>query len=233
MSNSISIDVVSDVVCPWCFIGKRHLQEALRLLRDESPEVAPKVRWLPFFLNPDTPEDGEPYLAFMEKKFGGRENVMRGRERLTKAGAASGVEFAFDKIAVRANTMRAHRLLHRTQVAGDADALAERLFIAFFQRGEDVGDIDTLARIAAECGQDEQAVRTYLATDEDREEVQEFADRAPKLGISGVPFFIIDGAIGLSGAQPAEEILVAIKQALQKRTQAQSGPAIDKFRPAA
>jgi len=225
MSNTISIDVVSDVVCPWCFIGKRHLQAALRLLHDENPEIAPRVRWLPFFLNPDTPEEGEPYQAFMEKKFGGRENVMRGRDRLVKAGAASGVDFAFDKMAVRPNTLRAHRLMHRTQIAGDADALAERLFTAHFQRGENVGDIDTLARIAAECGQDEETVRAYLATDDDADEVREFAERAPKLGINGVPFFILDGAIGLSGAQPPEEILGAIRQALQKRASAQSGPA--------
>jgi predicted DsbA family dithiol-disulfide isomerase len=218
MSNTISIDVVSDVVCPWCFIGKRNLQEALRLLHDESPGIVPRVRWLPFFLNPDTPEDGEPYQAFMEKKFGGRANVLRGRERLTQAGAAAGLEFEFDGIAVRPNTLRAHRLMHRTQTSGDADALAERLFAGFFQRGEDVGDIDTLARIAAECGQDEQAVRAYLATDDDADEVREFAERAPKLGIGGVPFFIVDGAIGLSGAQPPDEILNAIRQALKART---------------
>lgn len=116
MNRALRIDVVSDVVCPWCFIGKRHLDVALAGWRQDHPEVPVAITWQPYFLNPDTPEHGEPYRPFLERKFGGAQAVDELQARVAAAGKRAGVDFAFEKIALRANTLRAHRLLHFAQV---------------------------------------------------------------------------------------------------------------------
>jgi predicted DsbA family dithiol-disulfide isomerase len=213
MTSSLTIDVVSDIVCPWCFIGKHRLDAALAQLRERNADASVRVQWLPFFLNPDTPEEGEPYRAFLEAKFGGAANVDRMQQRLAEAGATAGIEFAFDKMAVRPNTLRAHRLLHRAQQHGDVSALKERLMQGHFQRGENVGDIATLARIAAEFGGNEDKTREYLGSDAGAEAVRSLAERAHQMGINGVPFFIFNQKVGMSGAHPPEDILQAIQQA--------------------
>jgi predicted DsbA family dithiol-disulfide isomerase len=138
--SELTIDVVSDVVCPWCFIGKRRLEAALRELKNERPDVAPRIRWLPFFLNPDTLEAGEPYRPFLERKFGGPEKLAQIWTQISEAGRTAGIDFAFERIETRANTLKAHRLIHRAQARGEADALVERLFAAQFLHGENVGD---------------------------------------------------------------------------------------------
>jgi predicted DsbA family dithiol-disulfide isomerase len=220
-TNPLAIDVVSDIVCPWCFIGKHNLDAALAQLRADEPARAPQVRWLPFFLNPDTPEEGEPYRAFLEAKFGGAAKVDAMQERLAEAGAAAGVTFAFDKMKVRPNTLRAHRLLYRTQMDGtDASALKERLMVGHFQRGENVGDVEALVRIAEELGQDADATREYLNSDADADTVRGLAERAHQMGINGVPFYIINQAVGMSGAQPPHNLLLAIEQASRPLPQA-------------
>ena len=211
----LTIDIVSDVVCPWCFIGKRRLEAALRELKSERPEVAPRIRWLPFFLNPDTPEAGEPYRPFLERKFGGPEKLAQIWAQISEAGRSAGIDFAFERIETRANTLKAHRLIHRAQARGDADTLVERLFAAQFLRGENVGDAAVLARLAAECGDDEAATLTYLASGEDADAVREEAERAQQMGITGVPFFILAGRYGVGGAQPSEQMLGALRQALE------------------
>ncbi|HJW27229.1 MAG TPA: DsbA family oxidoreductase [Rhodocyclaceae bacterium] len=207
---TIEIDVVSDVVCPWCFIGKRYLQTALERLGEGAT-----VRWHPFQLNPDTPEAGDPYLPFLERKFGGVERVRQIWDRVRQAGAQAGVEFDFERIAIRPNTLKAHRLIHRAQEAGNADALVERLFVSHFQRGEDIGDPETLVGIAAETGDDPEAVRAYLASGQDAEAIREEILQAGKMGIGGVPFFIFNGRIGVSGAQPPEVLLKAIQESMK------------------
>lgn len=131
----LTIEIVSDVVCPWCFIGKRRLETALAMVRRDIPDFACQTIWRPFFLNPDTPPEGEPYLPFLVNKFGSREKVEELFERVREAGRAYGLDYAFEKIALRANTLKAHRLLHWAQAKGNADALIERLFAAQFQRG--------------------------------------------------------------------------------------------------
>jgi predicted DsbA family dithiol-disulfide isomerase len=210
----LSIDIVSDVVCPWCFIGKHRLEAALQLLRAERPDIAPAIRWLPYFLNPDTPEEGEPYRPFLEKKFGGPEKLAQIWAQIAEAGSSAGIEFEFDRIELRANTLRAHRLIHLAQREGDAGALVERLFGAHFQRGEHIGDVAVLARIAAECGHDEAAVRAYLASSEAAGEIRAQAEKAQRMGISGVPFFIFNGRIGMGGAQAPDVLLDAMRQSL-------------------
>lgn len=212
--SELTIDVVSDVVCPWCFIGKRRLEAALRELARERPDVAPRIRWLPFFLNPDTPEAGEPYRPFLEKKFGGPEKLAQLWAQIAEAGRTAGIEFAFERIEKRANTLKAHRLIHRAQARGDADALVERLFVAQFLLGEHVGDAAVLARLAAECGDDEAAALAYLQGDEDAAAVRAQFERAQRMGITGVPFFVLAGRYGVAGAQSPELMLDALRQAL-------------------
>lgn len=213
--SELQIDVVSDVVCPWCFIGKRRLEAALRALKDERPEVVPRIRWLPFFLNPDTPEAGEPYRPFLERKFGGPEKLAQIWAQVSEAGRTAGIDFAFERIEQRANTLKAHRLIHRAQQSGDADALVERLFAAQFLDGRHVGDAAVLARLAAECGEDEAATLAYLSSDQDAAAVRAQFERAQQMGIGGVPFFILAGRLGVGGAQPPEPMLDALRQALQ------------------
>ena len=212
--SELTIDVVSDVVCPWCFIGKRRLEAALRELKRERPEVAPRIRWLPFFLNPDTPEEGEPYRPFLEKKFGGPQRLAQIWAQIAEAGRSAGIAFAFERIGKRANTLKAHRLIHRAQTRGDADALVERLFAAQFLDGRDVGDAAELARLAADCGEDEAAALAYLRTEEDADAVRTGFDRAQRMGVTGVPFYILAGRYGVGGAQPPELMLGAMRQAL-------------------
>ena len=212
--SELTIDVVSDVVCPWCFIGKRRLEAALRELKRERPEVAPRIRWLPFFLNPDTPEEGEPYRPFLEKKFGGPEQLAQIWAQIAEAGRSADIAFAFERIEKRANTLKAHRLIHRAQTRGDADALVERLFAAQFLDGRDVGDAAELVRLAADCGEDEAAALAYLRTEEDADAVRAGFDRAQRMGVTGVPFYILAGRYGVGGAQPPELMLGAMRQAL-------------------
>jgi predicted DsbA family dithiol-disulfide isomerase len=210
----LNIDIVSDVVCPWCFIGKRRLASALRGLRAQRPDVTPSIRWLPYFLNPDTPEEGEPYRPFLERKFGGPEKLAQIWGQIVAAGRTAGIEFAFERIELRANTLRAHRLIHRSQETGHADALVERLFAAQFLQGENVGDAAVLARLAGECGDDEAAALAYLRSEADADAVRAQAERAQRMGVSGVPFFIFAGRLGIGGAQPPEVLLDALRQSL-------------------
>lgn len=211
-SQRLVIDIFSDVVCPWCYIGKHHLEAALQKFSSEQPQATISVRWLPYFLNPDTAPEGEPYRPFLEKKFGGSARVDAMWERLVEAGRNTGLELAFEKIKLRANTLNAHRLIHRFQQRGDANGLVERLFAAHFQRGEHIGDPMVLAQIAAECGDDPAAVQAYLASSEDTSEVLAQAEQAQQAGIGGVPFFIFNGRLATSGAQPPQEILKIIHQ---------------------
>ncbi len=212
--SELRIDIVSDVVCPWCFIGKRRIEAALAQLRAVRPEIVPHIHWLPYFLNPDTPAEGEPYRPFLERKFGGPEKLAQIQAHIAEAGRTAGIDFAFERIELRANTLRAHCLIHRVQKTGDADALVERLFAAHFLQGRNIGDNEVLARIAGQCGQDEAATLAYLRSGEDAAEVREQAERGQRMGITGVPFFIFNGRYGVGGAQPPEVLLDAMRQSL-------------------
>jgi predicted DsbA family dithiol-disulfide isomerase len=215
--STLTIDVVSDAVCPWCFIGKHHLDQALHLWRAEQPECAVAVRWHPFFLNPDTPEDGEPYRPFLERKFGGAEKLAEIWQRISAAGRNAGIEFAFEKIELRANTLHAHRLIHHAQrVGADGTAinrLVEGLFAAQFLEGRHIGERAVLAAVAGECGMDRAAVQAYLDSADDADEVRAAAGEMQRMGISGVPFFIFNKRLAASGAQPPEALLQAMREA--------------------
>jgi len=208
--DPLVIDVVSDVVCPWCFIGKRHLEAALAGLPEAAGAI---VRWHPFELNPDLPAEGVDRRDYLEAKFGGPQRAAEIYARVREAGARAGIAFDFDAIARQPNTRDAHRLVAWAQSRGDADALVERLFRAYFLEGQFVGDRDTLAALASEAGIDGDAARGWLDSGVGADEIGAAEERVRALGISGVPFFIFDGKVGLSGAQPPETIRAAIAQA--------------------
>ncbi len=207
----LTIDVVSDVVCPWCYVGKRRLEAALE--GHEGP--APIVRWHPFQLNPDIPPGGVDREQYMREKFGPPERMREMRERLLGVGRDAGIDFDFEGIGRQPNTLDAHRLIGWAQWADTSRAseLVERVFAAYFTQGVDVGDKAELARIAGEAGYDAAAAASWLASDEGVREVGAAVAEAQRIGISGVPFFIFNGRIGVSGAHPPEVLRDAMAQA--------------------
>ncbi len=207
-----TIDVVSDVVCPWCYVGKRHLDAALAQLEREGVP-RPQVRWHPFELDPGVPREGLDRREYLEHKFGGPSRLAQVHERLHSAGTQAGIAFAFDRIARQPNTRDAHRLVAWAQHRGDAGALVERLFRAFFVEGRDVGSQAILADLAGEAGESRAAAAAFLVSPVGDAEIEAAEARAASLGIRGVPFFIIDGRFGLSGAQPVEAIAGAVRRA--------------------
>ncbi|AXS80481.1 DsbA family oxidoreductase [Dechloromonas sp. HYN0024] len=209
-----SIDIVSDLVCPWCFIGLRRLDAAIAEVTRAIPDFACEKRWRPFFLNPDTPPEGEPYRPFLERKFGGPALVEALFERVRAAGRSWGIDYAFEKIGIRANTLQAHRLIHWAQQRGDAAPLVERLFVGQFQRGEHVGDVALLVRVAVECGYPEREVENYLASGQDTDLVRAMERQFRAMGISMVPTFIVDGRHVIVGAEDPSVLAAAILQSL-------------------
>ncbi|HVF62800.1 MAG TPA: DsbA family oxidoreductase [Casimicrobiaceae bacterium] len=217
---SLTVDVVSDVVCPWCYIGKRHLESALAQLGDARKA---HVRWHPFELNPDLPSSGVDRKTYLERKFGGPQRAATIYARVKEAGERSGLAFDFDAIVRQPNTRDAHRLIAWVQASGDADALVERLFRAYFLEGRDLTSRDTLIALAGESGVDGDAARGFLASDRGAREIEHAQTRARELGITGVPFFVFDGRVALSGAQPPETIVAAIQQA-EEQSRRNDGP---------
>lgn len=215
MVTPFTIDVVSDVVCPWCYIGKRRLEAALATLRAAEPDLPIAVRWHPFELNPDLPPEGTDRRAYLDAKFGGPERAKEIYARVRAAGETVAIPFDFDAIERQPNTLEAHRLIAwaQTRPEGDADALVERLFRAYFIEGRYVGDRDELVRIAVEARFDPDDARAFLASDALRAEVADAEQHARQMGISGVPFFIFDGKTALSGAHEPSTLLEAIAKA--------------------
>ena len=216
---NIAIDIASDFICPWCFIGKTQLKNALVLVKKKHPDASFQINWLPYFLSPDAPSAGQPYKAFMEAKFGGVKKVAEMQTRVIDAGRDAGFEFGLEKIVFRPSTLLAHRLVYRAQSVGhrpaEVEALVDRLFAAYFQRGEDIGNILTLAGIAAECGDRKDEVIDYLSSRQGEPQVKSLFSKLGELGVSGVPFFIIQRHLAVSGAQTGEVLAAAILQAMQ------------------
>ena len=212
-SVPLVVDVVSDVVCPWCFIGKRKLEDALAELARVEPTVDVSVRWHPFQLNPDLPVEGVPRSTYVAQKFGGLARAAEVYGRVARVGEAVGIPFAFDRIDVQPNTFDAHRLVAWAQQQGDAGPVVERLFSAFFLEGRPLGEREELVRVATACGLPEEAVRTMLASDALRDVVTSESREAIDAGIQGVPCFIFNGTIAVSGAQDPQTLLRAIHAA--------------------
>ncbi len=194
------LEIYSDTICPWCFIGKRRLERALA----ERPEAGLTVTWRAFQLNPDMPGEGMDRQQYLELKFGGPDNAKRVYDRVREAGREEDIAFAFDDIGRTPNTIASHRLIRFATEKGRADAVVTALFEAYFLRGEDIGDSAVLVAAAVAGGLDEAEVRSYLASAEDAEAVQEEDVHARKIGIQGVPTYILDGKYVLSGAHPPE-----------------------------
>ena len=204
------MEIYSDIVCPWCFIGKRRLEQAI-----ETAGYANRahVTWRPFQLNPTMPKSGMDRRAYLDAKFGGAEARRAMEERLAKAGEADGIVFAFDRIERTPNTFEAHRLMWRAQQHRKQDDLAEALFHAYFSEGRDIGDGQTLVDIAAEIGLHRDEARQFLASDQGVEEVRTEEAAGHRLGIQGVPYFVLNGSVSISGAQPPDIFVSALQQA--------------------
>lgn len=205
--KAISIDVISDVICPWCFLGKRRLDKAIALLAGVKVEV----NWRPFFLDPTIPAEGMSRRTYLENKFG-TERLKTIHDPLIAAGKADGVPYAFDKITRTPNTMDAHRLIRWSHASGKQHNVSERLFMAYFNGGLDIGDRTMLAKIAGEAGMDGSDVSTKLDSDADVAAVNAEVEHAYRMGVTGVPCFIFAQKQGLMGAQPAEVLAEAINQ---------------------
>jgi len=205
---SITVDVVSDVVCPWCYIGKRRLETALA----ELPDVDVQVRWHPFFLNPWVPREGISREEYLTKKFGSVEAYGQIASRVVETAAAEGLEYRPGSVQRQPNTIDCHRLIHWADASGKAAAMKQRLMELYFRDGGDLTNPDVLAQAAADIGLDADDVRRRLATDEDVALISQQAESAARAGVSGVPTFILAGKYGISGAQPAEQLAAAIRQ---------------------
>ena len=200
----LAIEVASDVICPWCYIGKRRLEKALALVKDE---IQPQIRWLPFQLNPDMPPQGMPRAEYRKAKFG---SVERGREldaRVAAEGKREGIEFAFERMQRTPNTVAAHRLIQLAQAQGLAAPVVDALFRAYFEEAQDIGDATVLAAIAQRHG-----VANWPES-ADAKSVAALEGEMRELGISAVPTFIFDRTSGVSGAHPPESLAAAMREA--------------------
>lgn len=205
----LDIDVISDVMCPWCYIGKRRLERALA----ERPDIAVDVRWRPFQLDASIPRGGMDRQEYLDRKFGpGRaKEVYAGIEA---AGAAEGIPFAFDRIEKSPNTVDAHRVVRWAAAGGDQQAAVERLFAGYFTEGRDLTDPDYLAEVAVEAGLDRDIVARLLAGEADRDRVAEEVRLAQRMGVQGVPCFIFAAKYVVMGAQDPAILVQAIDQAV-------------------
>jgi len=209
---ALSIDIISDVVCPWCFIGKRRMEAALELYRARKPAAAaPQVTYHPFELNPDVPREGIARADYIAKKFGAR--GYSAHDRLVQAGKPLGIAFAFDRIERQPNTLCAHVLIERARGRGVQPEVKEALMKAFFVDGLDLTDERTLVRVASEAGLDRKEAEAALADEALRHAVAEEEDKARAMGVNGVPFFIFNNRLSIEGAQPPEVLLDAMLEA--------------------
>jgi len=214
----MQVEIWSDVVCPWCYIGKRRFEEALRRFA-HADQV--EVEWRAFELDPaaESVEAGEgpDYADRLARKYGtSRAGAQQMLDSMTQAAAAEGLDFRFDRAAA-ANTFDAHQVIHLAGRRGLQDQVKERLLRAYFTDGEPVGDRDTLVRLAAEAGLDAAEVARVLTDREHAEVVRRDEDEARALGIGGVPFFVVDRRYGVSGAQPADQLLQVLERAWEER----------------
>ncbi len=199
----MNIDISSDVICPWCFIGKRRLERALAA----RPGLDARIIWRAFQLNPDMPPEGMERHSYLAAKFGSAEGAERIYENIAAAGAGEDIAFAFDRIKRTPNTISAHRLIRYAGENESQDAVVELLFRRYFEQGVDIGDDQCLVETAADAGLDADAVRTYLASDRDLDAVRLEDLEARRSGVSGVPCFIIDRRYAISGAQAPQVFL--------------------------
>jgi predicted DsbA family dithiol-disulfide isomerase len=194
----IYVDIVSDTICPWCYIGKRRFERALDL--SGRNDIA--ISWRPFQLNPDMPTEGMTRDDYVRAKFGGGDRPRQIYQAIAESGREAGIEFEFARIKRTPNTVLSHRLVHWSAKNERQDQIVDKLFKAYFEEGRDIGDLDTLVEVAAQAGVDETEARHFLASDDGRQEVVASDVYARRLGINGVPCFIVNRKYAVSGAQP-------------------------------
>lgn len=214
MNAPLTIDVLSDVVCPWCLIGKRRLERALAEYAQRFPDrPAPLVRWHPFQLNPDMPEGGMSRADYVRQKFGDRADTVY--DRVKAVGRTLDIPFAIDAIARQPNTAAAHSLIGLAEVGVQQQRLVEALFEAYFLHGVDLTQRTELERLAQQAGLSIESIQACLDSEEARHQVRASDVRARQMGVQGVPFFIFNNQVGVSGAHEPETLLQAMEQALE------------------
>jgi len=207
----IRLDIFSDPICPWCYIGKTLLDRAL----ETRPDHPFSVEWHPFQLNPDMPTGGMDRRAYLEAKFGGKQQAVEVYARIADAAEKAGIEIDFAKIQRTPNTMNAHRLIHWAGLEGRQNAVVMALFRAYFKDGRDIGSVDTLVDIAQACGMDPEATERLFATDADLADLAARDSDARQKGITGVPAFLIARQYVMPGAQPVETWQKVIDELLE------------------
>ena len=212
MAEPLVIDVVSDVVCPWCFIGKRRLEQALEL----RPDIPVEIRWRPYFLNDWVPREGISREQYLTKKFGSPERYKSIAGRVAQAAKAEGLDYQMDKIARQPNTLDCHRLILWAGNTGNAGKMKQRLMELYFREGADLTDREVLVKVAVECGLDADLTRELLASDRDVDRVTQEAEQAKRAGIDGVPCFIFGGMLAVSGAQDPAYLADAMARAAEE-----------------
>jgi predicted DsbA family dithiol-disulfide isomerase len=208
--TSLSIDVVSDVVCPWCYLGEKRLEAAVA----DLDGIDVHIRWRPFQLDPTIPPQGKDRTEYMRAKFGDMERLRESHERLSSLGAAEGISFDFDAIKVAPNTLDAHRVIRWAGSASEAvqNRVVGELFSRYFERGQDTGDRTVLIEAARAAGMDTAIVETLLATDADADAVRAEIATAARMGITGVPCFLLESKYAVMGAQETAALADAIRQ---------------------
>ena len=210
--TKISVDVISDVACPWCFIGMKRLRRAIEL----APDIDVNVRWRPYQLDPSIPPGGLPRKAYMLQKFGSEERLREIHDRIVPLGEVEGIRFNFDGMAVSANTLDAHRLIRwaasEKAPEGAQGQVVQRLFEVNFEEGGDIGDRAVLAEVAGEAGMDTGLIDALLTSNADVEAVQSEIETAGRMGVRGVPCFLLEGKYAVMGAQEADALADAIRQ---------------------
>ncbi len=214
--KTLTIDVVSDVVCPWCYIGKRRLERALALLAIQYPDVEPEVRWHTFQLNPDMSPEGMPRADYVKNKFGDAANSPY--ERVAAVGKEVGLAFAFDRISRQPNTVVAHSLIAVSEPGMAQDAMVEALFKAYFIEARDLTEASVLIDIAESAGMDRVLAKQHLQNAALHSQTIDSDKAAREMGITGVPFFIFNRQVGLSGAHEGETLLQGMVEAMNAAT---------------
>ncbi|SMP41554.1 Predicted dithiol-disulfide isomerase, DsbA family [Neorhodopirellula lusitana] len=206
---NLTVDVISDVICPWCYIGKRRLEKAIAAI-DGQHDV--NVHWHPFQLNPTMPKEGISRQEYRTRKFGSWERSLELDADVVAVGESEGIRFDFDKTERTPNTVDAHRLIGLAEQHGCQDAIVEALFAAYFTQGKDIGNQQTLVDLVAEAGLDRKAADTMLNSDDAMDVILNGKEMSQQHGVTGVPFFIVNKRITLSGAQAPETFLNAFNQ---------------------
>ncbi|HEX2216062.1 MAG TPA: DsbA family oxidoreductase [Xanthobacteraceae bacterium] len=214
-SQPLRIDVVSDVVCPWCFIGKRRLEKAIAM----TPEIPVEVHWRPYFLNEWVPREGISRTEYLTTKFGSVDRYKSMATRIKAAAVEEGLDYQLEKISRQPNTIDCHRLILWAENEGKAGQMKQRLMDLYFTAGADLTDREVLVDAARDCGMDAERVRDLLAGDADIDRVTREANQAKEAGIDGVPCFIFGGALAVSGAQAPEHLSDVMRRAVAEREQ--------------